>query len=88
MAMRIACSTFAAALALMACTPEPAAERPGTAAVPVAEVVGLLDATCGATRPNFAGATVRMQAGYDHSYFFVASFMADHIGFHAEALYA
>lgn len=28
----------------------------------------------------------RMQAGYDHSYFFVASFMADHIGFHAQAL--
>lgn len=30
----------------------------------------------------------RMQKGYDHSYFFVASFMADHVGFHAEALYA
>lgn len=30
----------------------------------------------------------RMQKGYDHSYFFVASFMQDHIGFHAEALYA
>ncbi len=28
----------------------------------------------------------RMQPGYDHSYFFVASFMADHIAFHAEAL--
>ena len=28
----------------------------------------------------------RMQPGYDHSYFFVASFMADHIGFHARAL--
>lgn len=28
----------------------------------------------------------RMQAGYDHSYFFVASFMADHIAFHAKAL--
>ncbi|MCP5087354.1 MAG: S-formylglutathione hydrolase [Rhodobacteraceae bacterium] len=32
-------------------------------------------------------ATFRMQAGYDHSYFFVASFMEDHIGFHAETLY-
>jgi len=31
---------------------------------------------------------VRMQAGYDHSYFFVASFMADHVGFHAGALLA
>ena len=29
----------------------------------------------------------RMQPGYDHSYFFVSSFMEDHIGFHAEALY-
>ena len=30
----------------------------------------------------------RMQKGHDHSYFFVASFIEDHIGFHAEALYA
>lgn len=30
----------------------------------------------------------RMQPGYDHSYFFVASFMEDHVAFHAEALYA
>lgn len=30
---------------------------------------------------------MRMQAGYDHSYFFVSTFMADHISFHAEALY-
>lgn len=28
----------------------------------------------------------RIQRGYDHSYFFVASFMEDHVGFHAEAL--
>jgi len=28
----------------------------------------------------------RMQPGYDHSYFFVASFMEDHIAFHADAL--
>lgn len=28
----------------------------------------------------------RMQSGYDHSYFFVASFMADHVAFHAEHL--
>ena len=28
----------------------------------------------------------RMQPGYDHSYFFVASFMEDHVAFHAEAL--
>lgn len=31
-------------------------------------------------------ATFRMQAGYDHSYFFVASFMEDHVRFHADAL--
>ncbi|PRX31194.1 S-formylglutathione hydrolase [Meinhardsimonia xiamenensis] len=33
-------------------------------------------------------AVFRMQPGYDHSYFFVASFMEDHIAFHAEALLA
>ena len=32
-------------------------------------------------------ATLRLQKGYDHSYFFVASFMEDHISFHADALY-
>jgi len=31
-------------------------------------------------------AVVRMHEGYDHSYFFVSSFIADHIAFHAEAL--
>lgn len=30
--------------------------------------------------------TLRMQPGYDHSYFFMASFMADHIDFHARRL--
>lgn len=33
-------------------------------------------------------ATLRMQPGYDHSYFFVSTFMEDHVAFHAEALYA
>lgn len=33
-------------------------------------------------------AIFRMQPGYDHSYFFVASFMEEHVTFHAEALYA
>ncbi|MCP4208749.1 MAG: S-formylglutathione hydrolase [Shimia sp.] len=33
-------------------------------------------------------ATLRLQKGYDHSYFFVATFMEEHIAFHAEALYA
>lgn len=30
----------------------------------------------------------RMQKGYDHSYFFVSTFMEEHLSFHAEALYA
>lgn len=30
---------------------------------------------------------LRLQKGYDHSYFFVSSFIEDHIGFHAEALW-
>ncbi len=29
---------------------------------------------------------LRLQEGYDHSYYFVASFMADHLEFHARAL--
>lgn len=32
-------------------------------------------------------ATLRLQPGYDHSYFFVSTFMEDHVTFHAEALY-
>lgn len=32
--------------------------------------------------------TFRLQQGYDHSYFFVSSFMQDHITFHADALYS
>ena len=30
-------------------------------------------------------AEFRMQPGYDHSYFFVSTFMEDHVAFHAEA---
>lgn len=30
--------------------------------------------------------TLRMQPGYDHSYFFMASFIDDHLAFHAERL--
>ena len=30
---------------------------------------------------------IRLQHGYDHSYFFVSTFMEDHMTFHAEALY-
>lgn len=30
--------------------------------------------------------TIRMQPGYDHSYFFIASFIGEHLGFHASHL--
>ena len=30
--------------------------------------------------------TVRMQEGYDHSYYFIATFIDDHLRYHAEAL--
>ncbi len=30
--------------------------------------------------------TLRMQDGYDHSYFFIASFIADHVAWHADRL--
>jgi len=30
--------------------------------------------------------TIRMQEGYDHSYFFIATFIGDHLAFHAEHL--
>ncbi|MCM2562778.1 S-formylglutathione hydrolase [Lutimaribacter sp. EGI FJ00015] len=33
-------------------------------------------------------ASLRLQKGYDHSYFFVSTFIEDHVAFHAEALYA
>ena len=33
-------------------------------------------------------ATVRMQPGYDHSYYFISSFMADHVAWHGERLKA
>ena len=33
-------------------------------------------------------ATIRMQPGYDHSYYFISSFMADHVAWHAERLKA
>ena len=34
------------------------------------------------------GATqVRMQDGYDHSYYFIATFMEEHMNFHAKALF-
>ena len=41
-----------------------------------------------AVREAGMDATIRMQEGYDHSYFFVSTFIADHIKWHAERLKA
>jgi S-formylglutathione hydrolase len=46
------------------------------------------EALAAALAETRAEATIRLQKGYDHSYFFVASFMEDHVTFHAEHLYA
>jgi S-formylglutathione hydrolase len=32
--------------------------------------------------------TLRLQEGYDHSYFFICTFMSDHIAWHAKRLFA
>ena len=46
---------------------------------------GLLALAC---RKAGIPATIRMQPGYDHSYYFISSFMADHVAWHAERLTA
>ncbi|NKJ00619.1 S-formylglutathione hydrolase [Novosphingobium sp. SG707] len=33
-------------------------------------------------------ATIRMQPGYDHSYYFISTFMAEHVAWHAERMKA
>jgi len=43
----------------------------------------LLEAACDRAGINL---TLRMQPGYDHSYYFVSSFMAEHVAWHAERL--
>ena len=43
----------------------------------------LLDEAC---RKADIAITIRMREGYDHSYFFVSSFIDDHIAWHAERL--
>ena len=43
----------------------------------------LLDEAC---RNVDMRAEIRMQEGYDHSYFFISTFMAEHIAWHAERL--
>jgi S-formylglutathione hydrolase len=42
----------------------------------------LVDACAAAGIP----ATIRMQPGYDHSYYFISSFMAEHVKWHTERL--
>ena len=43
----------------------------------------LLAAACKKTSINL---TLRIQEGYDHSYYFISSFMEDHLRWHAERL--
>jgi S-formylglutathione hydrolase len=43
----------------------------------------LLEATCARAGQPL---TLRMQEGYDHSYFFIATFIEDHLRWHAERL--
>jgi len=43
----------------------------------------LLEAACGDAG---IALTLRRQAGYDHSYYFISTFMADHVRWHAERL--
>ncbi len=43
----------------------------------------LLEAAC---EEAGIGLTLRRQAGYDHSYYFISTFMADHVRWHAERL--
>lgn len=43
----------------------------------------LLEAACAAAGQKL---TLRMQEGYDHSYFFIASFIAEHVAWHAARL--
>ena len=42
----------------------------------------------GAMAERRQGGSFRMQKGYDHSYFFVSTFMEEHVAFHAGALHA
>ena len=42
----------------------------------------------GAMAERRQGGSFRMQKGYDHSYFFVSTFMEEHVAFHAGALNA
>lgn len=43
-------------------------------------------AFAGAVAARRQAAVIRLQDGYDHSYFFVSTFAGDHVAFHADAL--
>lgn len=45
----------------------------------------LLQEACDAANQK---ATIRMQPGYDHSYYFISTFMAEHLAWHAQRLKA
>ena len=45
----------------------------------------LIEAAC---RDAGIALTLNRRAGYDHSYYFVSTFMADHVAWHAERLFA
>ncbi len=45
----------------------------------------MLEAAC---RDAGIPLTLRRQSGYDHSYYFISTFMAEHVRWHAERLYA
>ncbi|NBD30965.1 MAG: S-formylglutathione hydrolase [Alphaproteobacteria bacterium] len=47
-----------------------------------------IDALADAMAARRQPGQLRLQEGYDHSYFFVSSFIEDHVSFHAEALWS
>ncbi|WP_063345022.1 S-formylglutathione hydrolase [Vibrio jasicida] len=46
------------------------------------------DALLAAAKAHDSEVELRMQSGYDHSYFFISSFIAEHLNFHAKHLFA
>ena len=39
-----------------------------------------------AAKQHDSALTLRLQPGYDHSYYFIASFIGEHLAFHAKQL--
>lgn len=61
--------------------------KPGDHVIPLytAECSELLQAACDATGHPL---TMRMQRGYDHSNYFIATFLGDHFDLHAHYVYS